>query len=259
MPTMTEVEPGIPDALPPCHRESATSYTAVQIANRCGRSDKWCREQRVTLEKIYYWCPEAFKTKTSRGDRYSKFAHDVIIDFQQQTAGDIPLIKDGEVQYDRKGKAKLVLADPTTRLTVEQYALEVWLRHQQKPISLGDATPEVPPNVPADVPIEGELEPEFSSELTRTEIVFEDAPRSLGPAISDDSRLTVQQTTSNLSGLRQRLKQVGQALGDEMGAVFSQSLTNSFHNRVNQEISQLTDVAPESEAPKVSKKNTQKK
>jgi hypothetical protein len=248
-PTSLETPP-TPESPP--HR---TIWTAAEIANACGRSEKWVRNQRQILEWIYYWCPDKLKATDSKS--YSSFAFQQIRLLQQAIGNGIPLEKNGQVVTDRKGKAKIKPQKPPQSL--QEYAELVWQVNQVEPNFQPFTTPESKAATHPEVP---SLEPEVLGEesdhgntLISEVLIFpETAPLSTIQA-ADGMNAIAHDLAASLQGFQQLAPQLGRLIGANSG--FGAGLLQGLQESANQAMTQAVQSVQPAEVQQVQTKAKQ--
>lgn len=226
------------------------SYSAAEIGKELGRTDKWVRNQRATLEKIYYWCVGDLKTPENL---YTQFAFDEIRKLQLNTSSAVPVIKDGKTVYARNKKAKLTRIN--RKMSVQAYAQAIWESHGrpafQTPLE-GDEEADNSVEVPVEVVVEED--PEMHS----IQLAFNNPERSTDIELLDDVGSISGDMQSTMANFKNFLTQGGRQVGRELGAIYGQSLAVGFQESMNQAVSDVTNVVQPEKKANTTRKGTRK-
>jgi hypothetical protein len=203
----------------------ASEMTAGEIAKLLGRSDKWVRDQRAVLEWIYYWQTEALKT--SDGRRYTEFAFIEIAKLQASVGSGVPLVKDGKLQTDRKGKAKIKRQSPPT--TLADYSEKIWQEWEVEPNLTPFSEAESPTEVQAEVL--GEEVEQGAIATTSTVLIFPQIVPDAQVQNAEGIDQLAHDLGASLQGLQAFATHLGSNIGENLG--FGQAIVAGIQRDAN--------------------------
>lgn len=235
--------------------EDITERSALEIAKLSGyTSDRWTRDERSEIESILRQCRNGSTLvemlKAADGKRYSGFAYQMIRLKQRLSSTSIPVFKDGKLQKDKSGKSKLqkierqMLPDQFAELIVEK-------------LGAADDSEDDDPDLEAE--LLPEREPELDPERTSTSIVWQHDETSLGTQLADNNGAIASDTRRTVQGFLSHVEAQFGALGQEAGGVAVQAFLTNFQEQVNQGLSDASQIANPSQAPKTARRSTRKK